>query len=420
MATTAIERVMLYGGSRSGKTFVGVYAVVTRALMAPDSRHAIIRHRFNAVKTSVGLETVPAVMRIAYPSVPYTIDKTDWVVRLPNGAEIWLLGLDDKNRVEKILGKEYATLYFNECSQLSWASVEVALTRLAQGCRKSDGRDLKLLAIFDCNPPGKAHWTYRHFALKQSPSAKTPYAFPDSLAWLQMNPDDNRENLPDSYFRTLEGLSGAARKRFLRGEFSDDMDGALWTPDSIERGRLEDAPPLSRIVVAVDPSGAAGAEDFRSDEIGIVVAGLLVERKDGKPQVAVLEDATLRGSPAEWSAMAARCYRQWKADAIVGEANFGGAMVEAIIKDACKEARYIAVKASRGKHVRAEPVAALAEEGRAYFVGQFAGLEDQLCGFLASGYIGDRSPDRADAYIWAASELIGNDSPYAARLHAAL
>jgi phage terminase large subunit len=109
---------MLFGGSRSGKTFLLVRQVVQRALNAPGSRHAILRFRFNHIKASIILDTFPKVMAIAYPGVPYHLDKSDWYAELGDGSQIWFGGLDDKDRTEKILGQEHSTLYLNECSQI--------------------------------------------------------------------------------------------------------------------------------------------------------------------------------------------------------------------------------------------------------------------------------------------------------------
>ena len=124
--------VALGGGSRSGKTFLLVRAVLIRALKCPDSRHVIFRFRFNSVKTYIIKDTLPKVLKLCFPMLPSLssmLDKTDWYVTLPNGSEIWFGGLDDKERVEKILGGEYATIYFNECSQIPWGSIVMALTR---------------------------------------------------------------------------------------------------------------------------------------------------------------------------------------------------------------------------------------------------------------------------------------------------
>src|SRR3954471_14879846 len=106
--------VMLFGGSRSGKTFLHVRNVIMRALKAPSSRHAILRFRFNHLKASIILDTFPKVMEIAFPGVQYHLDKSDWYAELGEGSQIWFGGLDDKERTEKILGQEHATLYLNE------------------------------------------------------------------------------------------------------------------------------------------------------------------------------------------------------------------------------------------------------------------------------------------------------------------
>lgn len=134
---------MLFGGSRSGKTFLHVRNVALRALKAKSSRHAILRFRFNHIKTSIILDTFPKVMKLCFSGVEYQLNKTDWFATLPNGSEIWFGGLDDKERTEKILGQEYATLYLNECSQIPWGSVGIAITRLAQLAEVAPGQYLQ-------------------------------------------------------------------------------------------------------------------------------------------------------------------------------------------------------------------------------------------------------------------------------------
>ena len=143
---------LLYGGSRSGKTFVLCCALIVRALKGPCSRHAVIRRHFNGVRSAVGGDTMPKALRCRFPELKYEYSRSDSVFRFPNGAEIQLVGLDDAQRAEKILGREFATLYFNECSELDFASVQTALTRLAQNVPGLTDK-----AFFDCNPPGKSH-----------------------------------------------------------------------------------------------------------------------------------------------------------------------------------------------------------------------------------------------------------------------
>lgn len=393
---------MLYGGSRSGKTFLLVTALVSRAIKAPGSRHAIFRHRFNHLKTSVGLDTLPKVMALRYPDVPYKIDRTDWVVKV-GGSEIWLGGLDDKERTEKILGQEYATIYFNECSQISYSAVLMARTRLAQKTT------LINRAYYDCNPPGSRHWTALVFVSKRDPASKpagAPLPNPDNFAAMVMNPDGNRENLAAEYIAELEALPEKQRNRFLLGKFTAELDNALWTPESFSQRLREDpiavSEECSRVVVAVDPSGASGPDDKRSDEIGIVVAGR--RRSDNK--YVVLADRTVRAGPSEWARVAIRAFREFKANYIVAEKNFGGAMVKHTIQS---QEKYIPIKeitASRGKAVRAEPISLLYDKGEVMHIDTGLGeLEDQMLNMTSAGYMGERSPDRVDAAVWALSEL---------------
>ena len=394
--------VMLYGGSRSGKTFLLVRNVVMRALKAPRSRHAILRFRFNAVKSSVVMDTFPKVLEVAFPGVTCTLSKTDWFAQFDNGSEIWFGGLDDKERTEKILGMEFVTIYLNESSQIPWGSRNVALTRLAQKVdQEIEGRDpvpLKPRMYYDCNPPPKNHWTYRLFHDKQDPESKTPLPNPDEYAWFQINPDSNRENLSADYLATLEGMSARMRKRFLEGEFADATPNQLFRDEDIDTWRANQAPDMVRVVVAVDPSGASDA-DSDSDAIGIVVAGIGI---DGNAYV--LEDCTVKAGPGTWGRVAVSAFDRHQADTIVAEGNFGGAMVQQTIQVAGRVPVKL-VTASRGKHVRAEPFSALYEQGKVRHVGRFMELEDELTAFSTTGYTGGSSPNRADALIWALAEL---------------
>ena len=421
------RNIMLRGGSRSGKTFILVRALIQRAINAPGSRHAIFRFRFNHAKTSVWSDTIPKVLKLCFPALAVRFDKTDFYVELPNGSQIWIAGLDDKERVEKILGQEYATLYFNESSQIPWASVETAMSRLAQKCdlapeiALATGRAyLALKAYFDCNPPSKLHWSYQLFRAGLKPGTKEALPKPDDYAEMKVNPADNADNLPPEYFEVLASMSAAKRLRFEAGEWASDVNGALWSledrkaPDGktmpgLDSLRVNEAPEFQRIVVAVDPSGTRG--DGGGDDIGIVVAGLGI---DGHAYV--LEDGTCQLSPEGWGRRSVDLYHRHNADRIVGERNFGGDMVRFTVATADKKAAFKEVVASRGKAVRAEPISALYEQGRVHHVGDFPDLEDQMCNFTASGFIGEGSPDRADALVWALTELMLGDGPPVAQI----
>ncbi len=217
---------------------------------------------------------------------------------------------------------------------------------------------------------------------------------------------ENRANLARDF------LTGIVRKyqgtrlgrQELEAELLDDLPGALWNRGLIEACRSPSPPVLERVVVAIDPAVSSGDE---ADETGIVVAG-----KDSQGHGWVLADASGRYTPAAWAKAAIAAYRAHRADRIVAEVNNGGEMVEATLRVIDPNASFSAVHAARGKITRAEPVAALYEQGRVHHVGSFARLEDQMCTFSrgpqgdfdskAAGY----SPDRVDALVWALTDLL--------------
>jgi PBSX family phage terminase large subunit len=211
---------MLFGGSRSGKTFKLIRSIIIRASKV-KSRHVVLRLKFNHVKTSIWLDTLPKVLNICFPHLPVNFNKSDYYITLPSGSEVWFAGLDDAARVEKILGKEYSTLYFNECSQIPYKSVVTALTRLAEK------NSLKKKAYYDMNPPSKKHWSYWLFIKGLDPTENIPLDKNDYSSFL-MNPEDNLENIDENYLKMLEKLPEKERRRFMLGEFVEDSDGLVY------------------------------------------------------------------------------------------------------------------------------------------------------------------------------------------------
>lgn len=370
-----------------------------RAILAPKSRHAMLRFRFNAIKTSIVLDTFPKVMDLKYPGIDYKLDKSNWYVTLPNESEIWFGGLDDKERTEKILGQEYATIFLNECSQIPFASRNIAVTRLAQSVMQTNGEPLKLRLYYDYNPPSKGHWTYKLFEESRNPDDGKPVD-PSDYAVIKINPKDNEENLPPEYIKMLEGLPPRQRKRFLEGEYAETGDNALWSVESIDRARETEPAQLTRVVIAVDPSGADDDPEKNNDAIGIVVAGMT---DDG--YAIVLADYTIKASPAKWGKVVADQFDNYSANLVIGEVNYGGAMVEHVIQTARAGTPYKGITASRGKHIRAEPIAALFDTGKIRLAGSFPELEEEMCSMTTAGYGGDKSPNRLDAMVFALTEL---------------
>ena len=393
----------LAGGARSGKTFLIVRAILERAVQAPESRHAMLRFHANAARASLALATLPQVAKLCFPGVVLKEHRQDGVFTLNNGSRITIGGLDDADRVEKILGLEYATVFLNEASQIPYASALIAFTRLAQVVP-----GLVQRAFVDLNPAAKTHWTNVLFGEKRDPVTMHPLADPDDVARAFLNPVDNAANLAPAFVKSLANLPERQRRRFYEGVYVDAVDDALWSYDVIDRHRVEaDAIPLEArktVVVAVDPSGAAGRDDLGADEIGIVVAA---RGEDGDAYV--LADRSLRDRPLAWGRRAVVAFHEFRADRIVVESNFGGDMVRATILAADPHVPVRLVTASRGKAVRAEPISVRYALGQVHHVGRFAKLEEQLCAFSGSGYIGAGSPDHADAAIWALTDLFAHD-----------
>ena len=216
--------------------------------------------------------------------------------------------------------------------------------------------------------------------------------------------NENRANLSPKFLKRIEAkyLGTRLGRQELNAEVLDDMPNALWTRDGLDRYRrkVEDVPPMRRIVVAIDP--AAKSNEFREDgaATGIIAAGI---GEDGRGYV--LDDVTCRGSPNQWARQAVALFDTYQADCIVGETNQGGDMVQATVQSVRPGVRFKEVTATRGKWVRAEPIAALYEQGRVSHVGSFPALEDEMVVFGPDGMAEGASPDRLDALVWAMTEL---------------
>ena len=211
---------------------------------------------------------------------------------------------------------------------------------------------------------------------------------------------DNLANLAPSAVAKLRRKYEGTRlgRQELNGEVLDDTPGALWTLGQIDALRVVQAPALSRIVVAIDPAVTSHQD---SDETGIVVAGLGARDRHGY----ALEDASqTQASPDAWMRVAVEAYHRWQADRIVAEVNNGGDLVESLLRTVDPNVPFTAVRASRGKQTRAEPVAALYEQGRIHHVGNLSALEDQMTTWAPA--LAAQSPDRMDALVWALTELM--------------
>jgi phage terminase large subunit-like protein len=216
----------------------------------------------------------------------------------------------------------------------------------------------------------------------------------------------NAANLAGSFLEEVRIRYAGSRlsRQELDGILVEDVEGALWTGALLEAARVQTLPDLDRIVVAVDP---ATTSKEGSDECGIMVVGAVTRGQVQDWRAYVLEDASTKGlGPFQWAGAAVAAMDRWGADRMVAEVNQGGDMIESLIRQIDPLVPFRKLHASRGKAARAEPVAALYEQGRVFHHGDLGDLEDQMCAMTVQGYAGKGSPDRLDALVWALHELI--------------
>lgn len=322
------------------------------------------------------------------------------LLTFPNGATALLYSAD---KPDQLRGPQFDTVWADELA--SWR-FEDAWHQLMFGLRSvNSGLPPRIVATTTPRPTDLIKDLVKDATLPGSTTVVT-----------RGSTYENRANLAPSFLREIERQYEGTRlgRQEIYGEILDDNPGALWTLDNIERYRIRDPKQrpsfdeLSRIVVGVDPA-VTSEED--SAETGIIVVGLKEKHIEGAKwtrEAYVLADHSGKYNPLEWAKKAIQEYRHYHADAIVCEVNNGGDLVTSNILNVNRNVRVIPVRASRGKYVRAEPAAALYEQGRVRHVGQLPELEDQLVGWDPA--TAKRSPDRLDALVWALYELILKDA----------
>lgn len=382
-------------GRGAGKTRSGAEWLAEQALSRPGSRWAIVAPTFGDMRDICveGDSGLRSVLRRRLPGV--NID-TCWnrsigEFMLPNGSHVKGFSAQQP---ERLRGPQHHGAWCDELA--SWHDPD-AWDQLQFGLRLGERPQ-----TFITSTPKPV--TLVRMLAKRAEEA------PEEVRWVRGRTMDNVGNLSAKALADLEHRYGGSRlgRQELEGELLEDVEGALWQRAWLDRDRRDEHPDLSRIVVAVDPAITATAD---SDETGIVTAG-----RSGRGNAAegwVLDDRTCVASPAEWGRRACQAYIDHGADAIVYESNQGGDMVAHVLRGAWAalvtsgEAtgptpRLIGVHASRGKAVRAEPVAGQFEQGRWHIVGSLPALEDELVTWEPGATL---SPGRLDALVWAAYEL---------------
>ncbi len=378
---------LVMGGRGAGKTRTGaewVRELATERRRGRRPRRIALIGQSHADARAVMVEGVSGLLAIHPAAQRPTYEASRRLLTWPNGTTAHLFSAEDPDGLR---GPQFDAAWCDELckwhhAEATWDMLQFAL-RLGEQPRQ----------VVTTTP-------------RQMPLLKRLLATADTVI-SRAATAANRAHLSPAFIAAIEERYRGSRlgRQELDGELVDDLDDALWKRSWFERARVATAPELRRTVVAVDPPVTSGA---RADACGIVIAAL---GADGRAYV--LADRTIRGhDPATWARAAVAAYHDFAADRIVAEVNQGGELVEMLIRQVASDASdgpHIPVRkvhATRGKWLRAEPVAALYERGQVAHIGHFPELEDQLCAYGPAGLEGGRSPDRMDALVWALTDLM--------------
>lgn len=375
---------LLLGGRGAGKTRAGAEWVRALATERPGYAPAKVRRIALIAETidqarSVMVEGVSGIMAVHRGDEPPKFERGAKRLIWPNGAIAELFSAEDP---DSLRGPQFGAAWCDELAK--WRHPDASWDMLQFGLRMGD----RPRALVTTTP-------------RAIPLLRRLMADPGTVT-ARARTSDNAANLAPGFLEAVTERYGGTRlgRQELDAEILDDIEGALWRREPIEADRRRAAPELGRVVIAVDPPVSSGA---RADACGIVVAG----RGLADERAYVLEDATLeRAAPAQWAGHVAALFRRHQADCVVAEVNQGGDLVETVLRQADPDLPVRQMRASRGKWLRAEPVALLYARGLVSHVGSHPELEDQMCVLTPEGLARGRSPDRVDALVWALTELM--------------
>ncbi len=358
---------LILAGRGFGKTLTIVQWALAQARALPKSRGALVAATADDAR-AVLVEGESGILNSAPPDFMPKFEPAKRLLTFPNGSKARLFSADEPNRLR---GPQH---HWAICDELAAWNYAQAFDMLLLGLRLGD------------NPRTAIATTPRPTPLIKRLLADS------TAAVVRGSTYENRDNLAASFFDGIvDRYEGTALGRQeILGEVIDEGAGSLFKRGLIDAARVESAPPLRRIVVGIDPAVTAKRS---SDETGIVVVGVGFD-----DEAYVLEDVSLKASPDGWARTAVGAYRRWSADRIVAEVNNGGDLVEHTVRTVDANVSFTAVRASRGKVARAEPVAALYEQRKVHHVGVFEDLERQMC---EGG-----GADRVDALVWAISAVM--------------
>ena len=368
---------MILTGRGWGKTRTGAEYVISQA--KKRAKHIALIGQTKADVRDTMIELGPAsILKISNPKFIPKYESSKRRINWPNGCVGTIYSGDEPDQIR---GPSHDIAWIDELAKFQYP--QQIWDNLMFGLR--EGEDMRILITTTPRP---------------IPIIKNLINDPNTIT-IRGNTYENKDNLPQKYFDYVIAQYVGTRlgQQEIEGKILEDNPNALWTRKIIDDNRVNKTPDLIRVVIGVDPEAS---DTETSAETGIISAGI-----DKDKHGYILSDNTTKGSPDKWGNEVVTAYYKYRGDRVIGEVNNGGDMVGYVIRTIDKKVSFKAVHASKGKYTRAEPVAALYEQGRIHHVGNFPDLEDQLCEWVQ----GEKSPDRMDGLVWAITELLLGEEP---------
>lgn len=384
----SIRYVLIEGGRGSGKS-VALSTFLNHLTFDKGNKILFTRYTMVSAQTSI---------------IPEFREKCEWlgnddsfrfmaneVINNDTGVEILYRGLKPSSATANSALKSVNNVNVFVLEEAQECADEELFDRVDFSIRTKNKKNLVIIVL---NPTDQNHWIFKRFFGEKGDERR------DDTLYIKSSYLDNLPNLDDSFIKRAEEIKEKNQRKFANvfmGEWLKDVDGALWSFQMLhDAKKVPNLGDHERIVVALDP---AVTSNENSSETGIVVAG-----KTSTGRYVVLEDASGIYSPLEWGSKAIHLYDKYRADCIIGEVNNGGDLVESNVRALRKDINFQQVRATRGKVKRAEPIAALYEQGKVFHLSKFTELEEQMTTY--TGQEGEKSPDRLDALVWALTELL--------------
>lgn len=381
---------VIMAGRGFGKTRSGAEWVTEKAWAYPGCHIALVGRTVADVR-DVMVKGMSGILAISHPDFMPIYYPSKRLVIWPNGSYATTYSADEPDQLR---GPQHSFAWADE--KAAWR-FEDAWDQLSFGLRIEPAPGVVPQCVVTTTP-------------RNTKSMKELVKDPSTVV-SKGSTHENRENLSPRFIREIDRRYAGTRlgRQEIDGDIIDDIDGALWKREWIETRRVTKHPDLKRIVVAVDPPATSTVTSEDPAECGIVVAGLGTDNHGY-----MLADYSMIGTPEEWASAVLTAFNVFHADLIAGEINNGGEMVESVIRSKAKEngmtnVPFKAVRATRGKQLRAEPISSLDQRGLIHHVGTFPDTEDQMCNWVP----GERSPDRLDARVWGFTELMITNEPTA-------